>query len=341
MRLSVLYPCLLALALPGLVCAQSGPRWFKGNTHTHTKNSDGDSTPGVVARWYRDNHYDFLFLTDHNVRTEIEDLQREISEENARDNRKPFLLIPGEEVSDNWKEGERNHPLHTNALGTTMAVGKQGGKSLVDTLQNCIDAIHRAGGLPHVNHPNFVWALTADDLYKLRNLRHFEIYNGHPQVNNLGGGGLPSTEEIWDNLLSRGRLYYGVAVDDAHNFKKFARNLANPGRGWVMVRAEELTPSAIIGGLSRGDFYASSGVELEDVTTDGKRLALKIKQFRLEKYRTEFIGKGGQVLKVDVSMEPSYELKPEDLYVRARVTSSSGDHAWTQPLYRDDQDRTR
>ena len=57
-------------------------RWYKGNTHTHTTMSDGDSTPGLVARWYRNNGYDFLFLTDHNIRTEIEDLNSEIAREN-------------------------------------------------------------------------------------------------------------------------------------------------------------------------------------------------------------------------------------------------------------------
>src|SRR5687767_5129965 len=28
-------------------------RWFKGNTHTHTLESDGDSPPELVARWYK------------------------------------------------------------------------------------------------------------------------------------------------------------------------------------------------------------------------------------------------------------------------------------------------
>src|SRR5687768_12129771 len=35
--------------------APSALRWFKGNTHTHTLNSDGDSPPDVVVRWYREN----------------------------------------------------------------------------------------------------------------------------------------------------------------------------------------------------------------------------------------------------------------------------------------------
>ena len=37
-----------------------GGRWYKGNTHTHTLNSDGDSTPDDVVRWYREHGYQFL-----------------------------------------------------------------------------------------------------------------------------------------------------------------------------------------------------------------------------------------------------------------------------------------
>ena len=49
-------------------------RWYKGNLHTHTLNSDGDSTPDEVVRWYREHGYDFLVLTDHNVMTEVDGL---------------------------------------------------------------------------------------------------------------------------------------------------------------------------------------------------------------------------------------------------------------------------
>ena len=43
--------------------------WFRGNLHTHTTNSDGDSPPDVVTAWYRDAGYDFLALTDHDLLT--------------------------------------------------------------------------------------------------------------------------------------------------------------------------------------------------------------------------------------------------------------------------------
>jgi predicted metal-dependent phosphoesterase TrpH len=42
-------------------------RWLKGNTHTHTTYSDGDSSPETVVDWCVDHGYDFIFLTDHNV----------------------------------------------------------------------------------------------------------------------------------------------------------------------------------------------------------------------------------------------------------------------------------
>lgn len=62
MRIVVL--CLLVLS-PALAAGQGQQgqapvRWLKGNTHTHTLNSDGDSSPDEVVRWYREHGYQFL-----------------------------------------------------------------------------------------------------------------------------------------------------------------------------------------------------------------------------------------------------------------------------------------
>jgi hypothetical protein len=45
--------------------------WYKGNTHTHTINSDGDTSPDEVVRWYKEHGYNFLVLSDHNFLTEV------------------------------------------------------------------------------------------------------------------------------------------------------------------------------------------------------------------------------------------------------------------------------
>ena len=52
--------------------------WFKGNLHTHTNKSDGDSSPEVVVDWYHKNAYDFLVLSDHNHLTILDSEQTKI-----------------------------------------------------------------------------------------------------------------------------------------------------------------------------------------------------------------------------------------------------------------------
>ena len=49
-------------------------RWYKGQTHTHTLESDGDSTPEEVTRWYQERGYQFLVLSDHNVLVPVDAL---------------------------------------------------------------------------------------------------------------------------------------------------------------------------------------------------------------------------------------------------------------------------
>ena len=218
-------------------------RWLKGNTHTHTTESDGDSSPDVVTRWYREHGYQFLVLSDHNVLTSIDAL----SALHGKDDE--FLLIKGEEVTDAFD----GRPVHINGLDVAEKVVPQKGSSLLDVLQRNVDEIRRVRGVPHINHPNFRWAFSTEDLRQVRNMRLLEIFNGHPQVNNLGGGGVPGLEEVWDAILSSGTLMYGIAVDDAHTFKQPGNPaVAGPGRGWVMVRAERLEARAILQALEDG-----------------------------------------------------------------------------------------
>lgn len=300
-------------------------RWYKGNTHTHTLNSDGDSTPDDVVRWYRENGYNFLVLTDHNFLTSVDGLN---ALHGADDK---FIVIRGEEVSDLF--GKK--PIHVNGLNLMRKVEPQGGKSVLDTIQRNVDAIRAAKGVPHINHPNYEWAITADDLKQVRNDKLFEIYNGHHLVNNLGGGGVPGLEEVWDIILSSGKLIYGIAVDDAHTFKQpWNRKSAQPGRGWVVVRSAQLTAPAILEALEGGDFYASTGVELADFAINEQEIKIAIKAEGFSKYRVHFIGKDGQVLQESTSNPATYQFRGNELYVRAKVFESNGKIAWIQPIWR-------
>ena len=308
--------------------AQSSPvalHWYKGNTHTHTLNSDGDSTPDDVVRWYREHGYRFLVLSDHNFLTSVDGLNALHGADEQ------FLLIKGEEVSDRLEKA----PIHINGLDVSSTVEPQHGSTVVDIVQRNVDAIRKAGGVPHVNHPNFEWAISADDLQRLERVKLFEVYNGHHLVNNVGGGGVPGMEEVWDRLLSSGKLMYGIADDDAHVFKQPGNpDVPGPGRAWVVVRAARLEPRLIVDALERGDFYASTGVELSDYQATGKSITIAIKERPSSKYRIHFIGRNGRVLKEATSSPAIYAFTGDERYVRAKVLESNGRVAWTQPVMR-------
>ncbi len=299
--------------------------WLKGNTHTHTLNSDGDSSPEAVVQWYRDHGYNFVFITDHEYLTPVGPLNATYGKPGE------FLVLGGQEITDSVNK----KPYHANGLGLNRVVMPRKGTRVVESLQTDILNIRNAGGLVQINHPNFGWALTAADLKDLRDYTLLEIYSGHPLINYLGGGGVPSAEEMWDSVLSSGKVVYGVATDDSHHFKAAVdvSSLARPGLGWIVVRTRELSADAVTDAIASGNFYASSGVELEDYSTDAKGISIKIKEKRWSKYRVLFIGKGGRVLAESVANPARYQFRRNEGYVRAKILESNGKMAWTQPVF--------
>jgi len=322
--------------LAGIVClgillitgagAQAPPplKWFKGNTHTHTLNSDGDSTPEDVVRWYREQRYHFLFLTDHNLVTPVEGLNA------TAGMLEQFLLIRGEEVTDR----AAGKPVHLNMLGGEGVVPPQGGATVAESLRRNVEAITAARGVISINHPNFGWAMTPSDLEGGRGAHLIEIHNGHFMVNNAGGGGEPGAEALWDSMLGAGTRIFAVASDDMHQLKQpWANASARPGQGWVVVRAASLTAEAILAALAAGDFYASTGVELSDVQVTPEALTVTVKEQSFAKYTIQFIGQGGRMLKEAIASPARYEITGGEGYVRARVLDSNGQTAWTQPVF--------
>jgi hypothetical protein len=268
-----------------------------------------------------------------------------------------FLLLPGEEVTSSFE----GRPVHINAVNTDHVLPALQRASIVELMSDTLRSIEEAGaasGRPvfgHLNHPNFGWGVTWEEVAAVKEDRFFEVYNGHRSTRNQGDSEHPSMETLWDNALAR-RLtaaeplpfLYGVATDDAHHY---FGNLTSPtGRGWVMVRAEALDRDLVTAAMNRGDFYASSGVTLEDleVTADGYRL--RVKEDGDASFRIRFIGTRqldgalgpiGEELMVVDGPEAEYPFAGDELYVRAQITSSrlhpqpylEGDRemAWTQP----------
>lgn len=209
-----------------------------------------------------------------------------------------FLMIPSEEISDR-AEGV---PVHINASNLRDVLEPVGGETVREAIENNLrnveEQARQAGReiLAHLNHPNFGWAVTAEDLAHAVSERYFEVYNGHPGVNQPGDDHRPSIDRLWDiaNTIRLAHLdappLYGIATDDTHHYH--GRGGSRPGRGWQMVRATHLTPEYILKAIKAGDSYASSGVTLADVGYDRqqKRLWLEIEPDGDATYVTQFIG---------------------------------------------------
>jgi hypothetical protein len=224
--------------------------------------------------------------------------------------------------------------VHVNGLDVASLVEPaRNAPSLVATIQGNVDAIRKVNGVPHINHPNFLWSMTPEDLRQVTNNRLFELYNGHPTVHNDGGGGVPGLEQVWDQLLSQGHWLYGIAVDDAHVFKQPGNpNVAGPGRGWVAIRAARREARALLAAREQGDIYTANRVELADVRTTASSMTVEVRPRGDFKYRIQFIGKAGRVLHESIEPTASYTFTGTEGYVRAKVTDSGGRAAWVQPV---------
>jgi len=309
---------LFLLALAGNALAADW-LWAKGNIHTHTTNSDGDSPPQDVIKWYQDHGYQFLAITDHGKMTDPVPLD-------APDDN--FILIAGEELG--VKDAKK--PIHGNAFGIMQTIGNAESRAThVSSLAGLVEHVRKAHGIPQVNHPNFGWSFGHRELLSVKGPYLLEVFNGHPAVNNAGNFAYLPVEQTWDILLSNGKTVYATATDDAHNLKTISDSKANPGRGWVYVHVYELSPNAILDSLAKGDFYASTGVELADYSFDGKEFRVQAKPGK--KYLIRFVGKWGSILQETVGDSAVYRLtgKAEpNGYIRCKVISSDGKVAWTQ-----------
>jgi hypothetical protein len=294
----------------------------KGNIHTHSKWSDGDSLPDVLYRWYRDHGYNFLAVTDHNTRTDpllFKSIERKGS----------FVMIPGEEVTM-MGAGKQ---VHVNALCTKATIGGHHTEHQGESLAWAVQKIHEQGAIALVNHPNFDWSLTARDVAVAHGAELLEIASGHPWVHTDGDATRQSHEAIWDAMLTQGETFAGVAVDDAHHFHGPAHDpehTALPGRAWIQVFADAPDRAKICAALAKGSLYSSTGVVIKRLTVMDDTYVVAVGRADVN---VEFIGKDGSILQSGKPGEDgtaTYKLVGTELYVRARVTAPDGKRAWTQ-----------
>ncbi|HBP37171.1 MAG TPA: hypothetical protein DD640_00185 [Clostridiales bacterium] len=284
----------------------NGQKWFKGNLHAHTTNSDGRRAPEDVIKLYADADYDFLALTDH-------------WRYQGMAQKEHMLLLSGCEYDTG--SDPRDGIIHIVGIGMARqpeltAVPRPAAQAMIDAINGC-------GGLAILAHP--AWSLNMPEhIRMLRGLAGTEIYNS---VSDLPHSARPYSGLVVDQLACQDYLLPCFAADDSHFYD------GEETKSYIMVRCESCTPAALMAAIRRGDFYA----------TQGPQIRLEMKEDRLEVTCTpaehivffsnvvysNHCSSSGHGLTAAV-----YPFSGPERFIRVEVTDSQDRTAWSSPVRR-------
>jgi len=301
-----LTPSTLPFAQPG--------RFYRGNLHGHSTNSDGRWAPAEYIRQYRQNGYDFVALTDHCT----EDHGFDISDTREyRDDE--FTTLLGAELHPGQIESGSAWHLLAVGLPLDFETRREG-----DTGASVARRAMAAGAFLAATHPNW-YAFTVADFETLDGADAVECYNGGCDAETDRG----YSWHFIDMLLHRGHRVGAIAVDDVH---------AAPGtndfmRGWVYVKAESLAPEALLRALKAGHYYSSTGAQIHNVEFRGRdKLIVECSPAR----QILVTGEGAGARRVSGSGLRCAEFdlsEVESRWLRVTVRDEAGGRAWTNPLW--------
>ena len=233
---------------------QAPGQFWKGNLHGHSSASDGTIDAEEVCRRYRAAGYDFTVVSDHfraRYGFPLTDTRAFRTE--------GFTTLLGAEL--HAPATTRGVEWHILAVGLPLGFAPPAaGETGPDLAARARDG----GAFVAIAHPHW-YQLALEDGRAVAAAHAVEVYNHTSQVHTDRGDGLV----MLDGLLSEGRRLYAIAVDDSHwkNGDAFG--------GWVMVKAEENTPEALLAALHAGAFYASQGPVIDEITRDGDALIVR------------------------------------------------------------------
>jgi len=285
-------------------------KWYKGNLHTHTTNSDGAWSPDRVVDEYISKGYDFLFITDHWKVTDISGLSK-----------KGFLALSGEELDIG--PTELGYHYHIVALNLKKPVSS----GLASNAQELIDLLRSKGAEVVVAHP--YWSgLTADDLTNLSGHLGIEIFNSTCYFSIAKGHSVVH----WDDLLCKGKLTWGIAVDDAHQHFNNHRPI-DICAAWIMAKMPELTESNVMHAIKSGYFYSSNGPVIHDISIQDGKISVSTSEVKIINFIANAHNGESFAAKDTGSITGAeYQIRGGERYIRIECFDKNGRTAWSNPI---------
>lgn len=227
-------------------------QWYKGDLHSHSLYSDGDSPVNDVIASAEEKGLDFFSLTDHDSHMDG-DLTHWLDPAYESDD---TVLLYGVE----WTTGNGHANIWAAVPYDYSAVweANRAGDPLA-----AVQFAHDASALFSVNHPvRNPWEYPVVD-----GIDCVEIWNGPMIVNQ----NYKATHEFWDQLLLERRHITGVGGSDTHQLTGPLAPFTGHGNPTTWVYAEAKNAEAILAGIKGGHVsvsYADNAPRL-DFTADG------------------------------------------------------------------------
>ncbi|MEO1140006.1 MAG: CehA/McbA family metallohydrolase [Pseudomonadota bacterium] len=297
-------------------------RFWRGNLHTHSTLSDGCLTPQEVCRRYNSEGYDFISLTDHFIGQygyPIADTKPFHSN--------GFTTIPGAELhSGAMQNGELWHIL---AVGLPEDFEPPHAPDFlpVEDQESGAELAARAraaGAYVAIAHPE--WSgLTTEDARTINAAHAVEVYNHGCAV----GCDRPHGFYTLDQLLTEGRKLDLCATDDAH--------FTEPDHfgGWVMIKAQENDPDALLEALKDGAYYASTGPEIRAVHWEDRQVVVEssaVSTVIVQGRGAAAVAQHGSSMTRTSVPLTRFAASP---WLRVTVVDAAGRRAWCNPYHRD------
>ncbi|CDZ74411.1 Hypothetical protein ING2D1G_0217 [Peptoniphilus sp. ING2-D1G] len=305
--------------------------FYKGNLHCHSTRSDGHLEPDELVEAYKNQGYDFLAITDHNIFSDFKEF-----------NSDDFILIPGVEANPTMPTGDYRAYHYVVFQGDQERKNQATKPQFVhgevldsptvnneEEMQNYVDDLHTRGYHVCFAHP-FWSRIEYDEILYLNNLDSVEIFNFCSQISeNMG-----ESNVCCDALLRNNKKLWFLAVDDNHNIFPLSHQLNDSFGGFIVVKSEKLSVDDIAKNIAEGSFYASQGPEIKDFYVEDGEIHFKCSPCEKIYFNGDirqihaFVSDGKELL-----TEASAPLHKNQKYVRVECYDTEGKKAYTNPIW--------
>lgn len=330
--------------------------FYKANLHCHTTCSDGKLTPEQVKKEYMDRGYSVVAYTDHYLILP----HTELCDEN-------FVALHGYEleVHADTEPVSQAKKTHINLIALSpdnllqiayhrskYVKGNMCSKiaeAVIDESLPDYERVHSPGCISEImhnarehgyfviyNHPT--WSLDDySDYANYDGMHAMEMYNydsyvaGYEEIN----------PRVYDDILRTGKRIFCVGADDNHNHRPLDSPRCDSFGAFTVIKAPELTYTAITDALVKGNFYASMGPEIKELYYEDGMVHIKtsaaqriIMNMGCRRAAVAIREKGKALTSA------SFKVPADAVYIRLTVFDKHGKRADTNAYFVDEFDAT-